>query len=328
LLMAASGGGREPRVAVVGATGAVGGQLLELILSRAFATSELRPFASDAGEATAVDIGDDHHVVHRLESPAQLNRFDIAFLAVPAGIAQEIIAARPGPALIDLSGALRAPSPAAALVAPGLTSREKLTRFKDERVFATPHPAAHAIATCLRALEIDSGFVSAVFLQGASAGGRDRITAAVEQTTDLLSGRLGLEDQEVQRGFNLFVHREELIAREAITSQVSHLLGRAPQIVTTAVAVPVLHGAGLVIHLPAAPKAAGRAEEMLRAAPGLLMVEAGQPLGIADAVGQEAIIVRVDNLLDGVALWCVLDNTRLAALLAMWIAENLPFDAD
>lgn len=324
--MAASGG-REPRVAVVGATGAVGGQLLELILSRSFRTSELRPFASDGGEATTVDIGEEHHVVHRLESPAQLNRFDIAFLAVPERIAQEIIAARPGPALIDLSAATRAPAPAMPLVAPGLTTRARLSELKDERVFATPHPAAHAIATCLRALEIDSGFVSAVLLQGASAGGRDRVTAAIEQSTDLLSGRLSLEEQEVQRGFNLFIHREESLAQEVISSQASQLLGRAPQIMASAVAAPVLHGAALVIHLPAAPRAAGRVQEMLRAAPGILTVEAGEPLGIADAVGQDAIIVRVDDRLEGVALWCVFDNTRLAALLALWIAENLPADS-
>ncbi|MGH7950053.1 MAG: hypothetical protein ACREQF_12560 [Candidatus Binataceae bacterium] len=325
--MAASDG-RELRVAVVGATGAVGGQLLELILSRSFPTSELRPFASDAGEAATVDIGDEHHVVHRLESPAQLTRFDIAFLAVPERIAQEIIAARPGPILIDLSGATRAPAPAMPLVAPGLTSRARLSELRSQRVFATPHPAAHTIATCLQALEIDSGFVSAVLLQGASAGGRDRVTAAIEQTTDLLSGRLSLEEQEVQRGFNLFVHREESLAHEVISSQASHLLGRAPQIVTSVVAAPVLHGAALVIHLAAAPKATGRVEEALRAAPGLLMVEAGEPLGIADAVGQDAIIVRVDIRLEGLALWCVFDNARLAALLAVWIAENLPADSD
>ncbi len=320
--------GREPRVAVVGATGAVGGQLLELIAARSFPTAEFRAFASDAGAAQTVEVGDEHYVVQRLESPTQLNRFDIAFLAVPGRIAQEIIAAQPGPVLIDLSACARTAAPGMPLVAPGLTPRERLNELKGGRVFATPHPASHAIATCLRALEIEAGFVSAVLLQGASAGGRDRVSATVGQSTDLLSGRLSIEEEEVQRGFNLFVHREELLAQDVISSQATTLLGHAPQIVMSVVATPILHGAGLLVHLPAAPKAPGTVAEMLRAAPGLMVVEPGEPLGIVDAVGHDAIIVRVDSRLEGIALWCVFDNARLAALLALWIAENLPLDSD
>jgi aspartate-semialdehyde dehydrogenase len=61
----------------------------------------------------------------------------------------------------------------------------------------------------------------------------------------------------------------------------------------------------------------------LRAAPGLLVAEEGEPLGVIDAVGQEAIVVSVETRPQSVSLWCVFDNTRLAALSALWIAETL-----
>jgi len=46
-------------------------------------------------------------------------------------------------------------------------------------------------------------------------------------------------------------------------------------------------------------------------------------LGVIDAVGQEAIVVSVETRPQSVSLWCVFDNTRLAALSALWIAETL-----
>ena len=87
-------------------------------------------------------------------------------------------------------------------------------------------------------------------------------------------------------------------------------------------AIPVLHGSALTIDIQAASN--GRdARELLRAAPGLLVAEEGEPLGVIDAVGQEAIVVSVETRPESVSLWCVFDNTRLAALSALWIAETL-----
>jgi len=44
---------------------------------------------------------------------------------------------------------------------------------------------------------------------------------------------------------------------------------------------------------------------------------------VIDAVGQEAIVVSVEMRRDSISIWCVFDNTRLAALGALWIAETL-----
>jgi aspartate-semialdehyde dehydrogenase len=311
----------EPRVAIVGATGAVGNQLIELIAARGFQLSELKLFATEAGAMQTLDAAGEERLVDALESPDALRDFDLAFLAIPPARAAEIVAAQPGPRLIDLS---RCSEPAGnfPMVTPGLTSREALEKLRTAMVFSTPHPAAHVIATCLKALGPPTGFVAATAMLGASAGGMDMLTATVDQTTDLLSARLELDEDEVQRGFNVFMREHERSVASAIAAQVSALLENPPVLSVQAAAIPVLHGSALTIDIQK-PSNGQDARELLRAAPGLLVVEEGEPLGVIDAVGQEAIIVSVETRAQSVSLWCVFDNTRLAALDALWIAETL-----
>ncbi|MDO8433648.1 MAG: hypothetical protein Q7S58_14680 [Candidatus Binatus sp.] len=312
---------REPRVAVVGATGVVGNQIIDLIGARGFQFSELKLFATAAGSAQTLDAGGEEQLVEPLSAAEDLRGFDLAFLAIPAAAASEIIGAAPGPILIDLSSANRAPSNLP-IVAPGLTPRARFDQLRDARLFTIPHPAAHVLATCLNALRAHTGFVAATAMLGASAGGRDMLAATVDQTTDLLSARLDLDDDAIQRGFNVFMREHERSIATAICSQVISILDRSPVLALQVVAVPVLHGSALAINLPALIDG-GDARELLRIAPGVLIAEEGEPLGVIDAVGQEAIVVSVEESPGALGLWCVFDNTRLAALGALWIAETL-----
>ena len=311
---------REPRVAVVGATGAVGRQLVELIAERGFQFSDLRLFATETGSAQTIDASGEDRLVDALENPDALKDFDIAFLAIPAAPAADFIAAQPGPMFIDLSAANRAATDAP-MVAPGLTSRAALETLRANRVFATPHPAAHVLATCLKALNLRRGFVTATVMLGASAGGRDMLTKTVDQTTDLLSARLELEEEDVQRGFNIFMREHERAVATTIAAQTAALLESPPPIAVQAVAVAVLHGSALAIEIVA--DSLSDARELLRASPGVLIAEEGEPLSVIDAVGQEAIVIGVEERPHSLGLWCVFDNTRLAALGALWIAETL-----
>jgi aspartate-semialdehyde dehydrogenase len=313
---------REPRVAVVGATGAVGNQLLELIGARGFGRSGLRLFASERAEFETIEAGEAEFRVEKLENPAGLKDFDIAFLAVPEAFAAEIIAARPGPKLIDLSAAGRSPSGKPPLLAPGLTPRERVVQMRTETVFATPHPAAHVLATCLKALDLAPGFVAATAMLGASAGGKSLITRTVEQTTDLLSARLELEEGDTQRGFNLFMREHERAVASSITAQVRELLASPVELSLQVVSAPVLYGSSMAIAIPPRDDTPALIEK-LRAAPGVLLTEEAEPLGVIDAVGQEAILVQAENGPHGLGIWCVFDNARIAALCALWIAETL-----
>jgi aspartate-semialdehyde dehydrogenase len=308
---------REPRVAVVGATGAVGNQIVELIAARAFAHSTLKLFASSAGSSGTLDAGDEHYLIERLDDPADLAEFDIVFLAVPEAPALEIITARPGPILIDLSACSRAPIDVT--VSPGVTPRERVAALGGRKLYAVPNPIAHAIALCLGAIGPVAGAV-AVAMQGASAGGRGMIARTVDQATDLLAARLDLEEDDIQRAFNAFARENERALAERIAEQALAMLSRpAARVSVQLAAISILHGTILTLH---AREAAEGWIEALRAAPGILLVEESEPLSVIDAVGQEAILARAEEHQSGAEIMCAFDNTRIAALCALWIAET------
>ncbi len=321
---------REPRVAVVGATGAVGSQLVELLETRAFPKGKLALFASAEGASHVVEVEgrEEAFEAEELVDAIELRSFDLAFLAVPERLAREIVDANPGPILVDLSAALRRPSPDRPMVSPGITSRERVARNRTQRIFSVPHPASNALAAVLQALGVTSGFVGVALMVGASAGGRDLITETVEQSAELLSGSLDIEDDEVQRGFNIFVNESDRERAKVFVAQTLSLLDPAsPDIALQMMTAPILHGSILAIQIPMSPES-DQWRERLRTAPGLLLVEDRKPFGVIDALGQEAIVVRMDESPAGITLFCAIDNARLAALNALWIAENLLLTAN
>jgi aspartate-semialdehyde dehydrogenase len=310
-------------VAVVGASGAVGSQLVELIFERGLNFGSLGLFASSANDAPNVESAGQEQRVEHLEDFQALAEFDLAFLAVPAQVALEIAAARLGSMLIDISGACE-DHPGAALVAPGFTPRQRLLELQARgAVFVTPHPVALVTATILRALGVESGLVSAVAMLGASSLGKHRARQAIIQSAAALNGELDLADGETQLAFNLCLSPDRDRLARTVSRQVAGLVGRAPELALQSVQVPVLHGAALSLCVPQAQGAADW-RERLRSAPGVLF-EKGEPAGLIDAVNQEAIVVSVAEEKSARLLWCVFDNLRLAALAALWTAENAIF---
>ncbi|HUY17758.1 MAG TPA: Asd/ArgC dimerization domain-containing protein [Candidatus Binataceae bacterium] len=321
----AAAAGRELRVAVVGATGVAGSQLVDLLAERGFRASELQLFASEHGAAETVGAGDEERPVAPLTAPADLAGFDLAFLAVSPSLAADIVRARPGPVLIDLSGAARTATNVL-LAAPGFTVRERLGALKGGALVAIPHPSAFALATILKALEVNAGFVAATLMLGASTAGKDEIDKLMEESADLLNARLDIADDEQQRAFNIYPIDDEAEVINILASQVEVLLGAPAALAMRAVRVPVFYGTALSVALPMAPGIETWSER-LRAAPGLMLVEEEMPPSVIDSAGQEAIVVSLHRSPHGAALWCVIDNARLAALCAVWIAENLSLAA-
>jgi aspartate-semialdehyde dehydrogenase len=320
------GSDRQPKVAVVGATGAVGSQIIELIGERGFPVEDLQLFATPKGAAGTVQLAGEELLVEEFQGPPALAGFDVAFLAVPEEVAREITDAAPGPLLIDLSGAARLPSAAVPMLSPAMVSRDRIDQLRAHRRFEIPHPAAHSLAICAAAL--GTGRLAATAMLGASASGQRMIARLVKQTTDLLGAQLDLGEDESQRAFNVAMRENERAVADVIAGQAAAILGRGAETLSVqAVAVPVLHGSALSIQ--GAVEIASSGEdwiERLREAPGVLLREQDEPLSIIDAAGQEAIMVRAERVPAGAALWCVFDNARLAALIALWIAETFAID--
>jgi len=315
--------GRRIRLAVVGAAGTVGAQIAELIRARDFPRAELKLFAREpASVSEGMEPGADALLVAQLGAPSDLADFDIAFLALPQDGAGEIIAARPGPVLVDLSAAMRPPLDAAPLVAPGLTSRERVRELGSLKLFAVPHPAAQVIATVLTATAAASGFAGATILLAAAAYGHEAASALFKQSVDLLNARLDVADDETQIAFNTFLPENGHELAYAITAQATALMGSSPALAIGVVRVPAFHGAAVALHVPARDDMR-EWPARLRAAPGIILVESDDATGFVDAATHDAAVVRMHEYPGGAVFWCVFDSARIAALSAIWIAESL-----
>jgi len=317
--------GRDLKLAIVGATGTVGARLVELIDERRFPYAELKLFASADSAPQRIEVGGNELPVDAFTSAADLAGFDVAFLALPEHSAAEIIkavsAASSVPLLIDLSPAARSIS-RAPLVAPGLTPREEIARLAAGGIFALPHPVAYVLATLLKALDARAEFVAATAILGASHGGRERLAGLITQSANLMNAQLSVGEGEIQLAFNVFVDPREPQTAAELASQAASLLGYKPSLALLVAQAPTLHGTALALS---ARLDCDLARRKLREAPGVLLVEDEGPQfrGVVDAVGEDAILVRVLERPPGVALWCLFDSARLAVLPALWVAENL-----
>ena len=309
----------EARIALVGATGTVGSQIAELIGERNLPYSDLKLFARDSA-AQVVEVGERSVPVVSFNGARDLSAFDIAFLAIPATAAREIIEAQPGPVLIDLSAATLAPQDMVAMAAPGLTARERIVQLARARVFAVPHPAAQLIATILQALRSDN-FAGGLIMLSASAAGHQGVSGLFQQSADLLNARLDLDD-EPQLAFNVFPAQEAQELARVLAAQIDVLGADSSRLVLDLVRVPAFHGSGIALFRPAGATSTEWMER-LRSAPGLILVTNGDAAGFVDAVGQEGAITRISSAGAGAAIWCTFDAARLAALTALWIAESL-----
>jgi len=312
---------KASRVAIVGAAGTVGSQIAELIQERAFPCRELRLFGSAAGSEAEADDDEDPIEVETLTSPSDLAHFDIVFLATPGSVAEPILRAAPGPVLIDVSGA-KLPNEATPLVAPGLTPKSRIGGAQDLRCFSVPHPAAQVIATILNAVECESKFAAAMVILAAASRGRDAISALFQQTADLLNTRLDLDEDETQVAFNLFLPPGADTIAETIASQASILFANSCTPLVQIAQAPSFHGGAVALFVPPSPSIA-EWNTKLRSAPGIILKENEATLSFVDAAVEEGVAVKLTTTPAGAKFWCVFDPARIAALTALWIAENL-----
>ncbi|HEY2662885.1 MAG TPA: hypothetical protein VGI47_00995, partial [Candidatus Binataceae bacterium] len=230
------------RLAVVGATGAIGRDLIELLHERGVSPAVLNLFATEASASAPLEIAGTDHPVSEFAGPQDLAGFDVAFLAVPPDLAAEIRRAKPGPILIDLSAANRAPSGGVPLVAPGQTLAKDIAALKSGGIFEVPHPAAQAVASIVAALGAGAAVTAVTVMMGASAHGRTEVERLIEQSAELLNARLDIGEGEHQLAFNIDLNENQTCLADAIGAQALCLLDqRLRSIPVQVVNVPVLH---------------------------------------------------------------------------------------
>ncbi len=326
------------RVCVVGATGAVGKEMLRVLEQRKFPVSELVPVASTAGRTVRFHGTD---VPVRPLEPRVFEGAQLALFSAGSGPSREFapIAESRGALVVDNSSAWRM-DPAIPLVVPEVNIQT--ARSSTRRLIANPNCSTIqlvvAIAPIHRDVEIKRIVISTY--QAVSGAGAKARESLEKQVADSAAGRsIGIYDLPGQLAGNLLMswkpdghsgYSEEEMKIIAETRKI--LAAPALRISPTTVRVPVANCHSESVTLECGrPTNAAHVRELLSRAPGVELVDDfangiyPQP---KDADGKDAVLVgRIRDDLGnpgGVQMWIVGDNLRKgAALNAVQIAEAL-----
>ncbi len=325
--------------AVVGATGAVGREMVSILEERKFPFAELRLFASQQSAGSSVEFSGGEVVVRLLDRQAFAG-VDIALFSAGEEVSREYapIAVGAGAVVIDNSAVWRM-EPSVPLVVPEV-NRHAIAR--QQGIIANPNCSTIQMVVVLKPLH-DAVRVKRVVVstyQSVSGTGKEAMDELIDQTRALLSFREAEPRvYPYQIAFNCLPHIGSFNDQGDCTEEVK-LVQETRKIMeddsirvsATTVRVPVFHCHSESVNIETERKLApNEARAILSTAPGVLVYDDPQrklyPMPI-DAAGQDAVYVgriREDGSIpNGLNLWVVSDNLRKgAALNAIQIAEEL-----
>jgi aspartate-semialdehyde dehydrogenase len=328
------------KVAVVGATGNVGREMLEILVERSFPADEVVALASRRSVGTEVSFGDNILKVKALEH-YDFTDTDICLMSAGSAVSKQwspkIAAA--GAVVIDNSSCWRQ-DPDVPLVVPEVNA-DAVSQFRRKGIIANPNCSTAQLVVALKPLH-DRAKIKRVVVatyQSVSGAGKEAMDELDRQTKAIYT----LQDVEIKKfpkriAFNLIpqvdVFMEDGFTKEEwkMVVETKKILDPKIKLVATCVRAPVFIGHSEAVNIEfEQPITADEAREILRAAPGCLVIDKQEPGGYVtpyECVGEDATYisrVREDPTVDnGLVLWCVSDNLRKgAALNAIQIAECL-----
>jgi aspartate-semialdehyde dehydrogenase len=327
------------KIAVVGATGNVGREMLSILAERAFPADEVVALASRRSQGTEVSYGDRTLKTKTLDT-YDFSDVDICLMSAGGEVSKEWspkIAAQ-GAVVIDNSSAWRY-DPEVPLVVPEVNA-EALRNMK-KGIIANPNCSTAQLVVALKPLH-DAATIKRVVVatyQSVSGAGKDGMDELDRQTKALYSLQDVQEKKFPKRiAFNLIPHidvfMEDGYTKEEwkMTAETKKILDPKIKLTATCVRVPVFisHSEAVNVEFEK-PITADEARDILRAAPGILVVDKREPGGYItphEAAGEDATYIsriREDITVEnGLSFWCVSDNLRKgAALNAVQIAEAM-----
>jgi aspartate-semialdehyde dehydrogenase len=326
------------KVAVVGATGNVGREMLEIMSERLFPADEVTALASRKSVGMELSYGDKTLKCKDLEA-FDFRGVDLVLMSAGAKVSKEWsprIAAM-GPVIIDNSSAWRM-DPRVPLVVPEVNP-EAVAGFEKTRIIANPNCSTAQLVVALKPLH-DAATITRVVVstyQSVSGAGKDAMEELWTQTRGIyVNDPMTKEQFTKQIAFNLIPHidvfMEDGFTKEEwkMTAETKKILDPKIKLTATCVRVPVFVGHSESVNIEfEEPISAEEARDILREAPGVMVIDKHEDGGYitpVECVGEFATFVsriRVDPTVDnGLALWVVSDNLRKgAALNAVQIAE-------
>ncbi|MBX9697984.1 MAG: aspartate-semialdehyde dehydrogenase [Acetobacteraceae bacterium] len=329
------------RVAVVGATGAVGRELLKTLAERDFPAREVVALASGRSAGLEVSFGD--KAVLKVQG---LDRFDFRGIDIglfSPGAAVSAVhaprAAAAGCVVIDNTSQFRM-EPDVPLVVPEVNGGA-LKGFAKRNIIANPNCSTIQMVVALKPLH-DLARVKRVVVstyQSVSGAGKEAMDELFNQTRAVFVNDPAVPEQFPKPiAFNCIPHIDKFLEDGAtkeewkMAVETRKILDPDIQVMATCVRVPAFIGHAEAVHVEfERPITEDEAWEALREAPGVQVVDKREDGGYVtqlDAAGEDAVFVsrlRQDPTVPhGLAFWCVSDNLRKgAALNAVQIAEAL-----
>ncbi|HEV3042759.1 MAG TPA: aspartate-semialdehyde dehydrogenase [Roseiarcus sp.] len=328
------------KVAVVGATGNVGREMLDVLAERRFPVSEVVALASSRSLGTEVSFGDRTLKCRNLEH-FDFSDVDICLMSAGGAVSREWspkIAAQ-GCLVIDNSSAWRYDSDVP-LIVPEVNA-EAAKGFSKRNIIANPNCSTAQLVVALKPLH-DRATIKRVVVatyQSVSGAGKEAMDELFAQTRAVfVSDPVTAKKFPKRIAFNVIpqidAFMEDGFTKEEwkMVAETKKILDPKIKLVATCVRVPVFIGHSEAVNIEfEKPISADEAREILREAPGCLVIdrrETGGYITPHEAAGDDATYIsriREDPTVEnGLVLWCVSDNLRKgAALNAVQIAEAL-----
>ncbi|WP_181703420.1 aspartate-semialdehyde dehydrogenase [Chthonobacter albigriseus] len=328
------------KVAVVGATGNVGREMLAILEERGFPADEVVALASRRSQGTEVSYGDRTLKVKTLDT-YDFSDTDICLMSAGGSVSKEWSPriGQQGCVVIDNSSAFRM-DPDVPLIVPEVNA-DAAAGFTRKNIIANPNCSTAQLVVALKPLH-DKARIKRVVVatyQSVSGAGKDAMDELFTQTRAVfVSDPVEASKFPKRIAFNLIpqidVFMEDGYTKEEwkMVVETKKILDPKIKLTATCVRVPVFvsHSEAVNIEFEE-PITADEARNILREAPGCLVIDKHEPGGYItpyEATGEDATYIsriREDATVDnGLSMWIVSDNLRKgAALNAVQIAEVL-----
>jgi len=328
------------KIAVIGATGNVGREILDILHEREFPADTVVALASRRSQGKEASFGDKTLKVQTLDN-FDFSGTDIALMSAGGSVSREWTPkiAKKGCVVIDNSSAFRYDS-AVPLIVPEVNA-DAIEGFRKKNIIANPNCSTAQLVVALKPLH-DAATIKRIVVstyQSVSGGGKEAMDELFEQTRAVFVAD-PIETRKFTKriAFNVIPHIDDFMedgyTKEEwkVLAETKKILDKNIKVTCTAVRVPVFvsHCESVNIEFEK-PITAQKARDILREAPGCLVVDKHEDGGYVtpyESTGEDATYIsriREDATIEnGLNIWIVSDNLRKgAALNAVQIAELL-----
>ena len=329
----------ECKIALIGATGAVGQVFLRILEERNFPASDIRLCASERSFGKKIKVRGEKLIVEEA-TPQLLSEVDFVFISASGSVSRQMapLAVDQGAIVIDKSSAFRM-DPTVPLVVPEINPGDL---HDHHGIIASPNCTTTPMVMALKPLNeanpakrIVAASYQSVTGTGASAG-----EELLAQSRDVLDGKdASMNVYPHQIAFNVLPHVEEFLENGYTTEEMkmqneTRKILHAPdlKVSTTCVRVPVMVSHAEAINVEFTdPISPGEVREILSTMPGVRVVDDPQanvyPMPVQSEGEDDVFVGRIRkdiSLENGIAMWLTCDNLRKgAALNAIQIAEEM-----